>query len=809
MTSRPRLSTSLPEARRRRHRAQLTVTVVSIYGGRPYEPQIEALQKGVDVVVGTPGRLLDLAQQGHLRLGGLSMLVLDEADEMLDLGFLPDIERILRQIPDERQAMLFSATMPDPIITLARTFMKQPTHIRAEAPHSSAVHATTEQFVYRAHALDKVELVTRVLQANGRGATMVFTRTKRTAQKVADELAERGFKVGAVHGDLGQAAREKALKAFRTGDVDVLVATDVAARGIDIDDITHVINYQIPEDEQAYVHRIGRTGRAGKAGIAVTLVDWDELARWEMIDKALGLGCPIPPRRTPAHRISTKSWTSRPTPGAASANRAGRGPSARQPTSPPSGPPAIARATAGALAVARPPRIPRARPSRAHPRRTTRPPRARRHRTPAHVVVAVARARPRPAPASRGSLRRMVKPERRTKGDVVAAVVIAAVVAVVAALIWWTSDARATISRPAAAPVPNLTPAKALPGSVRQLWTAPSPKTTTPVVVSGSVVTGDGREVEGRDPATGNTLWSYARDLELCGVTYVYSYAVAVYPDVRGCGQVSTVDAKTGRRGPSRTSYADPEVRLSADGTTVLSAGDSRLEMWRSDMVRMMSYGSLDARIKPGTPPSPVCRLVSAEASSTAVSVLEACPKEADLRLTLLRPADEEDTPDLKYVPQPGVVDDSGARVIAVSDTTTAVYVPMPKPTVNIVDETGATVASSLVPTPPSPNATMSRTGDLITWWTGDSVMVFSANGLRYRYTVTASGSNRPLGPGTMMAGRLLVPVTGGYDVFDPATGNGVEHILVQRPPSSAAVVPAVAGSTILEQRGDELVALG
>ena len=270
------------------------LTVTSIYGGRPYEPQIEALAKGVDVVVGTPGRLLDLAQQGHLQLGGLSMLVLDEADEMLDLGFLPDIERILRQIPETRQAMLFSATMPDPIITLARTFMNQPTHIRAEAPHSAATHDTTEQFAYRAHALDKVELVSRILQANGRGATMIFTRTKRTAQKVSDELAERGFKVGAVHGDLGQAAREKALKSFRTGDIDVLVATDVAARGIDIDDITHVINYQIPEDEQAYVHRIGRTGRAGKTGIAVTLVDWDELPRWEMIDKALGLNSPDP-----------------------------------------------------------------------------------------------------------------------------------------------------------------------------------------------------------------------------------------------------------------------------------------------------------------------------------------------------------------------------------------------------------------------------------------------------------------------------------------------------------------------------------
>jgi superfamily II DNA/RNA helicase len=270
------------------------LSVVAIYGGRAYEPQIEALQAGADVVVGTPGRLLDLAQQGHLQLGGLSMLVLDEADEMLDLGFLPDIERILRQIPTDRQSMLFSATMPGPIITLARTFMNQPTHIRAEAPQSAATHDTTEQFVYRAHALDKVELVSRILQADGRGATMIFTRTKRTAQKVADELAERGFKVGAVHGDLGQIAREKALKAFRNGDVDVLVATDVAARGIDIDDITHVINYQIPEDEQAYVHRIGRTGRAGKTGIAVTLVDWDELPRWAAIDKALNLGSPEP-----------------------------------------------------------------------------------------------------------------------------------------------------------------------------------------------------------------------------------------------------------------------------------------------------------------------------------------------------------------------------------------------------------------------------------------------------------------------------------------------------------------------------------
>ena len=274
--------------------AHLGVRVTSIYGGRPYDTQVAALRKGVDVVVGTPGRLLDLANQGQLILGKVGVLVLDEADEMLDLGFLPDIERILRMVPDARQTMLFSATMPGPIITLARTFLTRPTHIRAEEPDSAATHENTTQHVYRAHAMDKVEMLARVLQARDRGLTMIFTRTKRTAQKVADELAERGFAVGAVHGDLGQGAREQALRAFRTGKIDVLVATDVAARGIDVTDVTHVVNYQCPDDEKTYVHRIGRTGRAGKTGVAITLVDWDDLPKWQLIDGALGLGMPDP-----------------------------------------------------------------------------------------------------------------------------------------------------------------------------------------------------------------------------------------------------------------------------------------------------------------------------------------------------------------------------------------------------------------------------------------------------------------------------------------------------------------------------------
>jgi hypothetical protein len=402
----------------------------------------------------------------------------------------------------------------------------------------------------------------------------------------------------------------------------------------------------------------------------------------------------------------------------------------------------------------------------------------------------------------------VVKPERRTRRDVGAAVAIVAVVAVVAALIWWTSDARATISRPAAEPAPTLEAARDIPASLREAWSTPSPLTTMPLVVDGSVITAAGREVDGRDPATGTTLWSYSRDLDLCGVTAVYDYAVAVYPDARGCGQVSTIDGSTGKRGPTRTGYADAEVRLSSDGTTVLSAGDSRLDLWRSDMVRSMSYGYVDARIKPDVPASTVCRLVSAAASSTAVSVLEACPQQADLRLTLLRPGKDEDVPELKYVPQPGVTDDSGAQVIAVSETTTAVYVPTPKPVVNIVDDTGATVASTQLTRPATPQATASRAGDLVTWWTGDAVMVFKAVGLQYQYTVTPAPTDAPVGPGVMMAGRLLVPVTAGYDVFDPVSGAGERHIDLTRPAGVDPVVPAVAGSTVLEQRGDTLVAL-
>jgi superfamily II DNA/RNA helicase len=279
----------------------LGIRVLSVYGGRAYEPQIDALHAGVDVVVGTPGRIIDLAQRGELDLSHVRELVLDEADEMLDMGFLPDVERIVAMVPSNRQTMLFSATMPGQIVSLARRYMNQPTHIRAADPgDETATVDAIEQHVWRAHPMDKIELIARVMQADGRGLSMIFTRTKRKAQKITDELTERGFAVGSVHGDLGQGAREQALRAFRSGKVDILVATDVAARGIDVDGVTHVVNYECPDDEKTYLHRIGRTGRAGASGVAVTLVDWEDVARWQMIDRALKL-----PFKDPIETYST------------------------------------------------------------------------------------------------------------------------------------------------------------------------------------------------------------------------------------------------------------------------------------------------------------------------------------------------------------------------------------------------------------------------------------------------------------------------------------------------------------------------
>lgn len=271
-----------------------STTVAAIYGGKAYEGQVAEIDAGAQIIVGTPGRLIDLSKQKKLDLTSIQFMVLDEADEMLDLGFLPDVEKLFAYTPENRQTMLFSATMPGAIVSLARKYQNKPVHIRVNDPDEGLTKADIKQFVYRAHSLDKDEVVGRILQAEGRGKTVIFCRTKRQAAKLSDELIDRGFNASALHGDMSQEAREKSMIAFRTGKKDILVATEVAARGIDVDDVTHVINYSVPEDEKAYLHRVGRTGRAGRLGIAVTFVDWEDLARWTHIDKELSFGQPEP-----------------------------------------------------------------------------------------------------------------------------------------------------------------------------------------------------------------------------------------------------------------------------------------------------------------------------------------------------------------------------------------------------------------------------------------------------------------------------------------------------------------------------------
>lgn len=262
-----------------------------IFGGVPQGAQVQALKQGVDILIATPGRLIDLMNQGHISIKDLGIFVLDEADRMLDMGFIHDVKRVVAKLPPRRQTLFFSATMPSEIQTLANTILVNPQKVEVTPVSSTA--ETVTQSLYFVDKKDKRMLLQHVLQEKKIARVLVFTRTKHGADKVVKDLQKANIKAEAIHGNKSQNARQRALANFKDGNIRALIATDIAARGIDVDNLSHVINYEIPEVPETYVHRIGRTGRAGASGIAISFCDNEELADVKNIVKLIGKQIPV------------------------------------------------------------------------------------------------------------------------------------------------------------------------------------------------------------------------------------------------------------------------------------------------------------------------------------------------------------------------------------------------------------------------------------------------------------------------------------------------------------------------------------
>lgn len=271
--------------------ANLSLRCTVIFGGVSQVPQVERLQRGTDILIATPGRLCDLMNQGYVDISQIQIFVLDEADRMLDMGFIHDVKKVLRALPKNRQTLLFSATMPTEIEALAKTILHEPVTVKVDPVTSTA--ASVQQYVYLIDKGNKRHLLKKLLSARDVGSALVFTRTKHAADKVVKELAKAGMVAMAIHGNKGQTARQTALKRFKSGDIKILVATDIAARGIDIPELSHVFNYELPNEPETYIHRIGRTGRAGLGGIAVSFCDYDEIPYLKDIEKLMGHTVPV------------------------------------------------------------------------------------------------------------------------------------------------------------------------------------------------------------------------------------------------------------------------------------------------------------------------------------------------------------------------------------------------------------------------------------------------------------------------------------------------------------------------------------
>lgn len=264
----------------------LRIKALPIYGGQSIEIQLRALRSRPEIIVGTPGRLLDHLNRGTINLSTLKFAVLDEADEMLDMGFLPDIEKILPLCPEDRQTFLFSATLDPEIRELGRTFMKDPELILIASPELTV--SLTEQYYYEVNPRQKVETICRVIDVDQPPVSLIFCRTKKGADELNRVLNSRGYMADSLHGDMSQRERDHVMERFRQGNIEILVATDLAARGLDVEMVTHVINFDIPEDPDGYVHRIGRTGRAGRDGVAITLVEPRQIRQLKIIEKHIG-----------------------------------------------------------------------------------------------------------------------------------------------------------------------------------------------------------------------------------------------------------------------------------------------------------------------------------------------------------------------------------------------------------------------------------------------------------------------------------------------------------------------------------------
>ena len=405
----------------------------------------------------------------------------------------------------------------------------------------------------------------------------------------------------------------------------------------------------------------------------------------------------------------------------------------------------------------------------------------------------------------------MLPPERRTRADVLAAAAIVVVIVLVGVVVWQRSDAHGTVSVTARTPATQPATALAVPSTVRELWRAASPASTAPIVANGAVVTADDGTVTGLDPLSGAQLWHYRRNMPLCGAIGAWGTAVAVYRDQRGCSQVTQLDGSDGHRTGSRTSYADDSVELSEDGTYVLSRGANRLELWRSDLVRTLEYGYVDAPVNPKNQPRTGCTLLSAASSGTRLGVLEQCPGEVAARLTVLNPVPKDATKPEEYgsAVVPDLAGGDGARLLATSGDRIAVYVPGDnvnlRPYLGIFDATAQEVARYPLSERLPANATVVKVPGAFLLWTGAAVVALRAGDLAPLWSALGA-----IGPGTAMAGTIVVPVPGAMQVLDPTTGRPTNRIPVQRPDQiSDPILTAVVGNTIVEQRGDQLVALG